>query len=109
MATVMAGRSGRLARRVFFSLPSCRVAVLRTMVYAFVVVDLLLITPWALDKASVSTGLYEPLAVARLLPVFPEPTPLVVRVTFLALLVLAPLAATGRAPRLLGGTVFLLY
>ncbi len=109
MATVMAQRSSRLSSWLFAPVPLARVAVLRTLVYAFVVVDLLLITPWARDKASVSTGLYEPLAVARLLPVFPEPTPLVVRVSFWALLVLAPLAATGRAPRLLGGTVFLLY
>lgn len=52
--------------------------------------------------------LYQPLLVGRLLPL-PTPTPALVGVVFWMLLVAALLAATGRAPRLLGWTVFALY
>ena len=52
--------------------------------------------------------LYQPLLIGRLLPL-PTPTETLVTVIFWALLLLALLAATGRAPRLLGWAVCALY
>ncbi|MBF9127786.1 MFS transporter permease [Plantactinospora sp. S1510] len=88
--------------------PRGRVAAFRTLVYLFVVADLLVFTPWVRDKASIPGELYQPLFVGRLLPL-PTPTPLLVNILFWALLLLALAAATGRAPRALGWAVFLLY
>ncbi|GIG85569.1 hypothetical protein Pen02_05050 [Plantactinospora endophytica] len=88
--------------------PLGRVAAFRTLVYLFVAADLLFFTPWIRDKASIPGELYQPLFVGRLLPL-PTPTPLLVNVLFWALLLAALAAATGRAPRALGWTVFLLY
>jgi hypothetical protein len=88
--------------------PKGRVAAFRTLVYLFVAADLVVFTPWVRAHANTPGELYKPLHIARLLPL-PTPTPLLVQVVFWALLVLAVLAATGRAPRLLGWSVFLLY
>ncbi|MDG4791701.1 MFS transporter permease [Micromonospora sp. WMMD1102] len=88
--------------------PRGRVAAFRTLVYLFVVADLLFFTPWVRDKANIPGELYQPLFVGRLLPL-PTPTPLLVTVLFWALLLLSLAAATGRAPRLLGWAVFALY
>jgi hypothetical protein len=101
--------SDRFNRWLFAPMPLGRVAVLRTLVYSYVVVDILLVTFWARAKVEVSPELYSPLRVARWLPIFPEPTTLVVEVVFWALLVLAPIAAAGKAPRALGWVVFALY
>jgi hypothetical protein len=84
------------------------VAALRTILYGFIFVDVLLTTAWVARHADVPPDLYQPLFLGRLLPL-PEPTePIVVGVE-IALLVCAGAAATGRAPRLLGAAVFLLY
>ena len=88
--------------------PKGRVAAFRTLAYLFVAADLVIFTPWVRAHANTPGELYEPLRVARLLPL-PTPTSLLVHVVLWALLVLAILAATGRAPRLLGWSVFLLY
>ncbi len=88
--------------------PRGRVAAFRTLVYLFIVGDLLVFTPWVRSRVDVSGDLYQPLFVGRVLPL-PTPTPALVNVIFWALLLLALLAATGRAPRLLGWTVFALY
>ncbi|MFG2099278.1 MFS transporter permease [Micromonospora echinaurantiaca] len=88
--------------------PRGRVAAFRTLIYLFVAADLVLFTPWVRTRVAVPGELYQPLLVGRLLPL-PTPTPAVVGVIFWALLVLALLAATGRAPRLLGWAVFALY
>ncbi len=85
-----------------------RIAVLRTVVYAFVWVDVLLTTRWVVDHADVPGALYQPLAVGRLLHL-PTPTAGFVRAVMLALLAAAMVAATNRLPRLLGWTVALLY
>ncbi|MGI5213257.1 MFS transporter permease [Plantactinospora sp. CA-290183] len=97
-----------LSRWLTEPVPRARVAAFRTLVYLFVAADLVVFTPWVRDKASVSGELYQPLFVGRLLPL-PTPTPLLVTILFWALLALALAAATGRAPRVLGWTVFLLY
>lgn len=85
-----------------------RVAVLRTLAYLFIPVDVLLTTPWVRAHADVPGDLYQPLAIGRLLAL-PTPGSGLVTTVMLALLVSALAAATGRAPRILGVTVFLLY
>jgi hypothetical protein len=101
--------SDRFQGWLFAPVPAGRIAVLRTLIYLYIVVDILYVTSWAREKADVSDDLYQPLRVARVLPIFPEPSTPVVEVVFWALLILAPIAATGRAPRALGWTIFALY
>ncbi|PWR05933.1 MFS transporter permease [Micromonospora acroterricola] len=90
------------------AVPRGRVAAFRTLIYLFVAADLVVFTPWVRTRASVPGELYHPLLVGRVLPL-PTPTPTLVAVIFWALLLLALLAATGRAPRLLGWAVCGLY
>ena len=93
---------------LFAPVPLGRIAAFRTLVYVFVALDLVVFTPWVRSHANTPTDLYEPLLIGRVLPL-PTPTPPVVWTVFWALLVLAPAAATGRAPRILGWAVFALY
>lgn len=88
--------------------PRGRVAAFRTLVHLFVVADLIFFTPWVRAKASTPGDLYQPLFVGRLLPL-PTPDARLVSIIFWLLLALALAAATGRAPRILGWSVFLLY
>jgi hypothetical protein len=88
--------------------PRGRIAAFRTLVYLFVAADLVVFTPWVRNHASTPGDLYRPLLIGRLLPL-PVPTPLLVHTVFGVLLVLSLAAATGRAPRILGWTVFALY
>ncbi|PWU51119.1 MFS transporter permease [Micromonospora globispora] len=90
------------------AVPRGRVAAFRTLVYLFVAGDLVVFTPWVRSRVGVPGELYQPLLIGRLLPL-PTPTPALVGAIFWALLLLALLAATGRAPRLLGWAVFALY
>ncbi|TDB71013.1 HTTM domain-containing protein [Micromonospora sp. KC723] len=90
------------------AVPRGRVAAFRTLVYLFVAADLVVFTPWVRTRVDVPGELYQPLLIGRLLPL-PTPTPALVAVLFWTLLPLALLAATGRAPRLLGWSVFALY
>lgn len=99
---------GAVTRWLTEPVPRGRVAAFRTLVYLFVVADLTVVTPWVRTHAAVPGELYQPLLIGRLLPL-PTPTPLLVQVIFWALLVTALAAATGRAPRALGWTVFALY
>lgn len=92
----------------FPAIPRARVAWLRTFLYSFIWLDLLLLRPWVRDHGSLPGGLYEPLAIGNLLPL-PTPTTTVVDVVFVALLACAAVAATGRLPRVLGWAVFALY
>ncbi|MGI9120792.1 MAG: HTTM domain-containing protein [Acidimicrobiales bacterium] len=89
-------------------LPRARVARLRTVLYLFIFVDVLLTTSWVADHADVPGQLYRPVLVARALSL-PMPGPSVVHGVELALLVGAAVAASGRLPRLAGTTVFALY
>jgi hypothetical protein len=95
-------------RWLFAPVPLGRIAAFRTLVYAFVALDLVIFTPWVRSHANTPGALYQPLRVGRLLHL-PTPTALLVNVVFWSLLVLAVAAATGRAPRLLGWLVFALY
>jgi hypothetical protein len=85
-----------------------RIAVFRTVVYLFIPVDVFLTTAWVRAHAAVPTEYYQPLLVGQWLPL-PTPTSTVVHVVQWALVLASLAAATGRAPRLLGTAVFLLY
>jgi hypothetical protein len=88
--------------------PRGRIAAFRTLIHLFVAADLVVFTPWVRNHASAPGQLYQPLLAARLLHL-PVPTPLLVHTIFWVLLAATLAAATGRAPRLLGWTVFALY
>ena len=92
----------------FRPVPLARVAVFRTIAYLFIPVDVFLTTAWVRAHADVPTEWYQPLTIGQLLPL-PTPTSTVVQVVQWALVATALAAATGRAPRLLGSAVFLLY
>ncbi len=92
----------------FRPVPLARIAVFRAIAYLFIPVDVFLTTAWVKAHADVPTEFYQPLLVGRLLHL-PTPTHTVVLVVQWALVVAAVAAATGRAPRLLGWAVFLLY
>ena len=95
-------------RWLFAPVPRGRIAVFRTLVYAFAALDPIVFTPWVRGHASADPALYEPLFVSRLLHL-PTPTALIINSIFVAILVTATLAALGRSPRALGWTVFGLY
>jgi hypothetical protein len=103
MGTVTAARGW-----LFSPMPRGRIAVLRTILYGFIFVDVLLTTAWVVRHGDVPPELYHPLFFGRVLPL-PIPTPLVVRSIEIALLVSAGIAAIGRAPRLAGTATFVLY
>ncbi|CCG04725.1 HTTM domain-containing protein [Blastococcus saxobsidens] len=92
----------------FRPVPLARIAVFRAIAYLFIPVDVFLTTAWVKAHADVPVEWYDPLLIGRLLPL-PTPTATVVVVVQWALLLAALAAATGRAPRLLGTAVFLLY
>ncbi|WNV74728.1 MFS transporter permease [Geodermatophilus sp. DSM 44513] len=92
----------------FRPVPLARVAVVRTLAYLFVPVDVFLTTAWIRAHADVPPEWYAPLTIGRLLPL-PTPTTAVVTAVQWALVAAALVAATGRSPRLLGSAVFLLY
>ena len=85
-----------------------RVAWLRTLLYLFVPVDVLLTTPWVAAHDTAPASFYRPLFVGRLID-HPAPAEWWVHLVQVLLLVAAVVAASGRAPRLLGTAVFLLY
>ncbi|HVE99208.1 MAG TPA: HTTM domain-containing protein [Mycobacteriales bacterium] len=85
-----------------------RIAWLRTALYLFIPVDVLLTTSWVVEHAGVPGSLYQPLYVGRLLSL-PVPTFAMVHGLRIAVVAAALIAATGRRPRLLGAIVFALY
>ena len=97
-----------IARWFFQPVALGRIAVLRTLAYLFVPLDVFLITPWALAHRDVPTSLYQPLLVARVLHL-PAPTHLLIVVLGTALVAASLAALTGRAPGLLGTLVAMLY
>lgn len=92
----------------FRPVPLARIAVFRVIVYLFIPVDVFLTTAWVRAHADVPPEWYQPLLIGRLLHL-PTPTHTLVLVVQWALVLAAVAAATGRAPRLLGVAVFLLY
>lgn len=99
-----AGATGWLFRPV----PLARLAWLRTLVYLFVPVDVLLTTPWVATHDTAPAALYRPLLLERLTGI-PAPGGTLVHAVEVLLLLAAVVAASGRAPRLLGAAVAVLY
>ncbi|MFN2526093.1 MAG: MFS transporter permease [Actinomycetota bacterium] len=101
-----------LGRRVygwmFMPAPRSRVAVFRAIVYSFIFVDVFLTTSWIAGHGDLPTALYHPLWLGRILHL-PAPTPVMVALVQAALLLLAAVAAFGRAPRAAGAGVAVLY
>jgi hypothetical protein len=107
-----AGASRRVAggfvRWLTEPVPRGRIAAFRTLIYLFVAADLVWFSSWVRGHADLPAGLYHPLGIARLLGL-PTPTPLLIHGIFFVLLAATLAAATGRAPRVLGFSVFILY
>ena len=93
---------------LFAPVPKARIAAFRTLVYLFIPLDLVFFSAWIRSHGDLPGDLYQPLVMGRLLHL-PTPTPLIVDSIFYALIPISLLAATGRAHRLLGWTVFALY
>jgi len=92
-------------RRWWFSPePLARIAVLRTVVYLFVVYDMIMLVNDVVPKGHAPAGLYQPTLIPRLLEV-PPPNPALVQALQAVLLVATLVAATGRLPRVAGWTV----
>jgi Vitamin K-dependent gamma-carboxylase len=85
------------------AVPLGRVAVLRTVLYLFVLFDAAFVTPWAFSHGDTSTELYHPVLLRQWLHL-PAPSHGYVRALVVVLAVSALVAATGRLPRLAGWT-----
>ena len=92
----------------FAEQPLRRVAWLRTIVYLFIPVDVLLTTPWVAAHGDLAHSLYRPLLIGRILPL-PTPTHTGVHLIEVCLLLASLVAACNRAPRVAGTVVALLY
>jgi hypothetical protein len=110
MSTAVASPTAAPARSRFWfrPVPLARIAVYRVIAYLFIPIDVFATTTFVRAHADVPTAWYQPMLVARLLHL-PTPTHTVVLVVQWALVLAALAAATGRAPRALGLTVFALY
>jgi hypothetical protein len=93
---------------LFSPVPSGRVAVFRTIAYSFIFIDVFLTTSWVAQHGWVPTELYRPLFIGRLLNL-PAPTPTIVTVIEVALLLSALLALNPRWTRAAGIAVFVFY
>jgi hypothetical protein len=100
--------TGRLTSWLHEPVALARIAWLRTLLYLFVPVDVLVTTPWVAAHDTAPASLYQPLLVGRLLG-HPAPAGWWVDLVQLLLLAAAVAAASGRAPRLLGTGVLVLY
>jgi hypothetical protein len=85
------------------AVPLGRVAVLRTVLYSFVLFDAAFVTPWAFSHGDTSPELYHPVLLRQWLHL-PAPNHGYVRALVVVLAVSALVAATGRLPRLAGWT-----
>ncbi|MDP9416487.1 MAG: HTTM domain-containing protein [Actinomycetota bacterium] len=88
--------------------PLARVAVFRILVYGFLLVDVLYTHAEPIFRAHADPAFYQPLLVGRLLPL-PVPSYWLVVGIKWSLVVAAVLVLAGKAPRLLGWTIFVLY
>jgi len=107
-----AGAAASVGRRVrgflLPALPVARVAVLRRIVYAFVLLDVLWLHRTGGYHAYADPVWYEPLVAGRLLGLPAASVPLVLAVKW-SCVVAAAVALTGRFPRLAGWTVALTW
>lgn len=97
-----------IARWWFPDIDPRRVVWLRRALYAFVILDVVLLTPWVRDHRAVPGELYRPLRLGRLLHL-PTPTETLVDVVMAGLLVSCAIALAGKLPRLAGTAAALLY
>ena len=104
----MAARLSTVSAWWFRPVARGRVAVLRTLFYAFIFVDVFLTTSWVARHVVVDGALYQPLFLGRVLPL-PVPTPGLIRAVQILLLVAAAVALSGKLPRVAGASVFFLY
>ena len=100
----MARTVSRLQRWLFEPVPLARVATLRLLVFAFVVVDVLLLHTSGWYHGWADPVWYEPLVMGDVLHL-PAATVLLVQVLKWGCVLAALAAMTGRAPRLLGWLV----
>lgn len=98
----------RLREWLFPLFPVARVAYLRVLVFAFVIVDVLYLHHDGFYHGWADPVWYRPLIMGELLHL-PAATVLLVQVLKWGCVVAAALAITGRAPRLLGWTVAILW
>ncbi|HEX8497618.1 MAG TPA: hypothetical protein VF661_10540 [Actinomycetales bacterium] len=97
------GGQATTAARSWFSpqVPLRRIAVLRTVIYLFVIVDVLKIGNDPIAHGDVPQELYRPIMLREWLHL-PAPSPDYVRVLFVVLVASALVAAAGRLPRAAG-------
>lgn len=95
------------ARWWFPAEPVARIAVLRAVIYPFVVLDMFLFVNDVIPKAD-APGLYAPIVIPRFLHL-PAPNPVLVHTLQVLLIAGCAIAATGRLPRLAGWTVAACY
>lgn len=95
------GRVPRWRAALTPAVPLARVAVLRVVVYLFVVADIFLFVNDVVPHAEGDADLYRPLLIRRLLDL-PAPSPGYARALQVAIVVGCLVAATGRLPRLSG-------
>lgn len=88
----------------FAPVPGSRVAWVRALVYLFIPYDILFLTQGVLGNAKLPADLYQPVFAARLLEL-PTPTSALAETLKWVMLIGAPLAASGRMPRLTGGVM----
>lgn len=89
------------------AIPLGRVAILRTVLYLFVLYDMFFLVNDVVPHGY-APELYRPLWIGRALPL-PEPSPGLVQTLQIVLVVGALVAATGRLPRLAGWIVAVCY
>jgi hypothetical protein len=92
----------------FTPMPRNRVAVLRTIAYLFIPLDLFVLSSWTTLHGRLDGDLYRPLQIGRLLPL-PTPDQTVVAVTRWGLVIAIVLALSGRLPRTTGWVIAVLY
>ncbi|AKU15800.1 hypothetical protein VV02_07910 [Luteipulveratus mongoliensis] len=85
----------------FPEMPLARIAWLRRLVYAVVLLDVLVLTAFPIGHGDVPTELYKPLPFRELLHL-PQPSPVYVQVLRVVIIVSALVAMSGRLPRLAG-------
>jgi Vitamin K-dependent gamma-carboxylase len=99
--------AGALHRWWFTPLPLGRIAALRVAVYLFSWYDVFFYSPNVLDRVGVPSS-YKPIGIDRILQL-PMPSHNWALAVKIAVPCVATLAATGRAPRVLGAITFALY
>jgi hypothetical protein len=93
---------------MFPALPVARINVLRALIYLFVIFDVLVLVNGVVAHADTPADLERPLALQRAFGI-PAPTPGWAQALRAFLVIGCAAAATGRAPRLLGGAIALGY